>query len=291
VIESFKLKTIMSDLQNIYDKTKYLSIKYDSYFEAYEELLSKYRGKEITFVEVGVFNGGSLFMWRDYFGPQARIIGVDMNPASKVWESHGFEIHIGDQASQIFWHDFFRKVGSVDVFIDDGGHTNLQQITTVHCAVEHIRDGGVLIVEDVHTSYFKEFGNPWSRAFIGFAAKIVDGINSRSFALRTNRERYAKRVHSVSFFESIVALHINTVLCKKSVPTSNKGISQNASDFRYRGVMQSLLFSAKNKVANSEWWGPKIVSRAVVRLIDLLLLLYSRIEIIRHAKYWRDDVR
>jgi hypothetical protein len=230
-------------------------------------------------------------MWRDYFGPQARIIGVDMNPASKVWESHGFEIHIGDQASQIFWSDFFRKVGSVDVFIDDGGHTNLQQITTVHCAVEHIKDGGVLIVEDVHTSYFKEFGNPWSRAFIGFTAKIVDGVNSRSFALRTNRERYAKRVHSISFFESIVALHINTALCKKSVPTSNKGISQNASDFRYQGVMQSLLFSAKNKVASSEWGGPKIVSRAVVRLIDLVLLLYSRIEILRHIKYWRDDVR
>jgi hypothetical protein len=181
-------------------------------------------------------------------------------------------------------------VGSVDIFIDDGGHTNLQQIATVHCAVEHIRDGGVLIVEDVHTSYFKEFGNPWSRAFIGFAAKIVDGINSRSFALRINRERYAKRVFSVSFFESIVALHINAALCKKSVPTSNKGISQNASDFRYQGVMQSLLFSAKNKLASNEWKGLKFISRAVIRLIDLVLLLYSRLEIIRHAKYWRNDV-
>jgi hypothetical protein len=281
----------MSDLRNIYDKTKYLSIKYDSYFHAYEQLLSKYQGKEITFVEVGILNGGSLFMWREYFGPKARIIGVDMNPASKMWESHGFEIHIGDQASQIFWRDFFQKVGSVDVFIDDGGHTNLQQITTVHCAVEHIRDGGVLIVEDVHTSYFKEFGNPWSRAFIGFAAKIVDGINSRSFALRTNRERYAKRVHSVSFFESIVAFHINTALCKKSVPTSNLGISQNASDFRYQGVMQSFLFQVKNKAAANELGMPEIVSRALVRLIDLVLLLYSRLEIIRHAKYWGNDVR
>jgi len=231
LLEPVLLKITMSDLRKIYDKTKYLSIKYDSYFDAYGELLSKYRGKEITFVEVGIFNGGSLFMWRDYLGPQARIIGVDLNPASKMWESHGFEIHIGDQASQMFWRDFFQKVGPVDIFIDDGGHTNLQQITTVHCAVEYVRDGGVLIVEDVHTSYFREFGNPWSRAFIGFAAKIVDGINSRSFALKTNRERYAERVHSVSFFESIVAFHINSALCKKSVPTSNQGISQNASDF------------------------------------------------------------
>lgn len=281
----------MSDLRKIYYETKYLSIKYDSYFDAYEELLSKYRGKAITFVEVGIFNGGSLFMWREYFGPQARIIGIDLNPAAKMWENHGFEIHIGDQASETFWSDFFKKVGPVDVFIDDGGHTNLQQIATLHCAVEHVRDGGVLIVEDVHTSYFREFGNPWSRSFAGFAAKIVDGVNSRAFALRTTRERYAQRVHRVSFFESIVALHVNAALCKKSVPISNQGITQQASDFRYQGAVQSFLFSLKNKAAANAWGLPRIVSRVLVRAVDIVLLLHSRIELVRHAKYWRDDVR
>lgn len=281
----------MSDLRKIYDKTKYLSIKYDSYFDAYDELLSKYRGTEITLVEVGVFNGGSLFMWREYLGPKARIIGIDLNPSAKMWEEHGFEIHIGDQASEEFWREFFKKVGSVDVFIDDGGHTNLQQIATVHCAVEHIRDGGLLIVEDVHTSYFREFGNPWSRSFVNFASRIVDGVNSRAFALKTNRERYASRVHRVSFFESIVALHINASLCKKSVPTSNQGISQKASDFRYQGAVQSILFSLKNKVSESRSGVPRIFARVLHRGVDVVLSLMSRLEIVRHAKYWRRDTK
>jgi hypothetical protein len=282
---------LTSALKDIYDKVPYLSIKYDSYFDVYEELLSKYRGKEITLVEIGVFNGGSLFMWREYLGVKARIIGIDLNPSAKIWEKNGFEIYIGDQACEKFWIEFFNTVGSVDVLIDDGGHTNLQQITTVHCAVEHIRDGGLLIVEDVHTSYFREFGNPWSRSFVNFSSKIVDGINSRSFALKSIRERYTKRVHRISFFESVVALHINASLCKKSVPTTNNGISQKASDFRYQGAFQSIFFNLKNKKSDSQNKVFRLFKKILLRGIDFALFFISRVEILRHAKYWRQDVK
>jgi hypothetical protein len=280
----------VKSLLDAYRSSPSLSIKYDTYFPVYEELLSKYRGKDLVLVEVGVFNGGSLFMWREYFGPQARIIGIDLNPSAKIWEQHGFEIHIGDQASEEFWGAFFEKVGPVDVFIDDGGHTNLQQITTVHCGVGNIRDGGVLIVEDVHTSYFREFGNPWGRSFVGFASKIVDAVNSRAGALKTSRERYASRVHRVSFFESVVALHIDTKLCKKSSPTSNGGITQEASDFRYQGAIQSWLFSAKNSLSSYSGRASRRLSHVAIRGIDLLLLVLSRIELVRHARYWRRDI-
>ena len=280
-----------SSLKRIYDSVPYLSIKYDTYFPAYEALFQKYVGREITIVEVGVFNGGSLFMWREFFGPKARIIGIDLNPSARMWEQHGFEIHIGDQAREEFWREFFETVGPVDVFIDDGGHTNLQQIVTLHCAVEHIRDGGLLIVEDVHTSYFREFGNPWSRSFIRFVSKVVDAVNSRAAALKTSRERYARRVHRISFFESIVALHIDSNLCKKSVPTSNGGITQMAADFRYQGVLQSWLFFKKNGLSVKAAGLTGLLSRITIRGIDLLLLILSRAEGIRYARYWRGDIK
>jgi hypothetical protein len=282
---------MVNNLIDAYKKSPSLSIKYDTYFPVYEEILSKYRDKEITLVEVGVFNGGSLFMWREYFGAKARIIGVDLNPDAKIWEQHGFEIFIGDQASEIFWRQLFDTIGPVDVLIDDGGHTNLQQIATVHCAIEHIRDGGVLIIEDVHTSYFREFGNPWGRSFVGFASKIIDAVNSRAAALKTRRERYANRVHQVSFFESIVALHVNTKLCKKSSPTSNGAITQNASDFRYQGAIQSALFSVKNNLSVQKGGVSSQLSRLAIRGIDLLLLVLSRLELARHARYWRADIK
>ena len=63
--------------------------------------------KKITFVEVGVFGGGSLFMWINFFGKQARIIGIELNPEAKKWEKDGFEIFIGDQSDPDFWTDFW----------------------------------------------------------------------------------------------------------------------------------------------------------------------------------------
>ena len=58
-----------------FKKSKYLSIKHKNYFYIYDNLFEKYRNKNITFVEIGIFSGGSLFMWRDFFGKKARIIG------------------------------------------------------------------------------------------------------------------------------------------------------------------------------------------------------------------------
>ena len=79
-----------------YNKSPYRSIKHTSYFEAYDDLFKQYINKNITFEEIGVLGGGSLFMWRDFFGPNARIIGIDLNPNAKIWESKGFEIFICD---------------------------------------------------------------------------------------------------------------------------------------------------------------------------------------------------
>ena len=96
-----------------YLKSPYKSIKHSTYFEIYDELFSRYRNEKITFVEIGVLGGGSLFMWREFFGPQARIIGIDLNPNAKKWEEHGFEIYIGSQSDKDFWSKFINDIGPV----------------------------------------------------------------------------------------------------------------------------------------------------------------------------------
>jgi hypothetical protein len=237
ITPSLQSQSINSKLRlfEIYSRTPYLSIKYDSYFQVYEQVFSQYVDKEITFVEVGIYNGGSLFMWREYFGPRARIIGIDLNPAARQWESHGFEIFIGSQSDPEFWRDFYAKVGRVDVLLDDGGHTNRQQIITVHESLPHIKDGGVLLVEDVHASYMREFGNPSGYSFINFAKHLVDGVNSRAGSVAKARNDYAQRVYAVSFYESIVVLHVDSTRCFPGKFTSNGGISADREDFRLQG--------------------------------------------------------
>jgi hypothetical protein len=221
------------DIYKAYKKSPYLSYKHSAYFQVYEELLSKYRGKNITFVEVGVLNGGSLFMWRDYFGPQARIIGLDFNPLAKRWEKDGFEIHIGSQSNPAFWTNFYQSVGMIDVLLDDGGHTNEQQIVTTYHSIPFIKDDGILIVEDVHASYLKDFGNPSRYSFINYAKLFVDGVNARFPGVDIKRSTFKDAVYSVSFYDSIVSFSIDRTKCFISSWTSNNGKSLEAEDYRH----------------------------------------------------------
>jgi hypothetical protein len=274
-----------SKLKEIYEDVPYLSIKYDTYFPVYEALLQRYVDCEVTVVEVGVFNGGSLFMWRKFFGAKARIIGIDLNPDAREWEKHGFEIYIGDQSSDAFWANLFQKIGKVDVLIDDGGHTNRQQIITSHFAIQNINDGGLLVVEDVHTNYFREFGNPSRYSFMNFAYLIVDSINSRAYALRPIYVKYSSRVYSVSFFESLVAFHIDSRLCKQSQPTSNNGANRGVTDFRYQDALSNALFLFKNRFASSG----SISARIVKRCVDILQSFLTAAELFHYKKYFKDN--
>ena len=221
------------EIYKAYLQSPYLSLKHSSYFQVYEELLERYRNQDITFVEVGVLNGGSLFMWRHFFGPKARIIGIDFNPLAKRWEADGFEIHIGSQSDPQFWKSFFNSVGMVDVLLDDGGHTNEQQIVTTHESIPFIKDGGLLIVEDVHASYFKDFGNPSKYSFINYAKLFIDGINGRFPGVNVVQNIFRDAVYSAHFYDSIVAFNIDRSKCFTSSWTSNEGKTFEAEDYRH----------------------------------------------------------
>lgn len=213
-----------------FNKSKYRSIKLSSYFSAYDALFSKYIGKPITFLEIGVLGGGSLFMWRDFFGDNARIIGVDLNPGAKKWEKYGFEIYIGDQCDENFWRQLLAEVGEIDVVLDDGGHTYAQQIITFESLISSIRDGGVLVVEDTHTSYMLGYGIK-SYSFIEYAKLLADRINKRFSGLSSACDE--RRVWSIRFFDSMVAFDINRKEQIASTIVDNNGHDDKAIDYLY----------------------------------------------------------
>ena len=167
----------MSRTLELFYQAEKLSSKYKKYFYVYDKIFEKFRDKKITFVEVGVLNGGSLEIWKKYFHKDSRIIGIDLNPKCKQFEEKGIEIFIGDQSSEIFWDDFFKKVGKVDILLDDGGHTNLQQIMTITKSIKNVNNNGIIVTEDTHTSYMPKFGNPSKYSYINFAKKLIDDVN------------------------------------------------------------------------------------------------------------------
>lgn len=207
-------------------------IKHLNYFDIYDELLSKYVGKEFTFVEVGVLDGGSLFMWRNFFGRNARIIGIDLNPGAKRWEEEGFEIFIGDQSNKLFWEDFYRKVGMIDVLLDDGGHMNDQQTVTVLASLPNIKDGGILMVEDTCTSFMK-FDSFKKYSFISHMKREIDSLHSRSPELDYLDSGFTDKVHSVTFFENICVINVDGTKSLKNARVVNNGTKVDAKDYRY----------------------------------------------------------
>lgn len=236
-----------------FHKSKYYSTKWKNYFLIYDELLQKYVNKSITFVEIGILDGGSLKMWKSFFGSRARIIGIDLNPKAKKFAEKGIEIYIGDQSKDKFWKEFFNEVGKVDIILDDGGHTNAQLITTTINCIPKIKNQGILIIEDTHTSYLKEFGNPSKYSFINFSKKIVNDINYRFPGLGNYKYSLNKYVYSIQYFESITVFNINKNLCKKNQITNNKGIKSNNLDYRYGENKFVKKFQSDNKFWNNNF--------------------------------------
>ena len=223
-------------------KSPYESRKHTTYFDSYDHFFDRYRGKEITFLEIGILDGGSLFMWRDFFGKQARIIGVDLNPEAKKWEKEGFEIFIGSQSDEKFWKDFIDEVGEIDIVLDDGGHTYSQQIITTESLLPSIKDGGILVIEDTHTSYMKGFGD-LNFSFIEYIKELIDKINMRYGGFY--KEKSEDRFWSIEVVESIVAFKINKKATKLvSKPTYNFGSSFATKDFKYDD--KNALMSVQN---------------------------------------------
>lgn len=180
-------------------------LKWDHYFEIYDRHFSRYRNKRMTMMEVGVYSGGSLPMWRWYFGETSRIIGVDIEPACKVYAKDGIDILIGDQESREFWSQVKKSHAPIDVFLDDGGHTPEQQMVTLEEMLPHLALGGTYMIEDIH-------GN--ANCFTSFLNGLVSRLNQAAGSDQNNehlRGGLQKVVHSVHFYPFVCVIEKHAV--------------------------------------------------------------------------------
>jgi len=182
--------------------------KWMHYFDIYDRHFSPYRKRPVTVLEFGVSHGGSLQMWKKYFGRKARIIGVDIDPRCKELTEPQVEVIIGDQEDRTFLRSLRDQIGPIDVVIEDGGHTMTQQINTFEEIWPGVRNGGVFLIEDLHTSYWDNYGGGVRRpgTFIEYAKNLVDQMNawhSRDKDLLAVDE-YSKSIRGMHVYDSIV---------------------------------------------------------------------------------------
>lgn len=202
----------MNDLKKYFiENEKNLINKWDHYFEIYDRHFSKYRNKEIVILEVGVSHGGSLQMWKEYFGSKVKIYGVDINPDCKKLEEEQIEIIIGSQDDRDFLQKLRKQIPKIDILIDDGGHTMKQQIITFEELFPHIRiDGGVYLCEDLHTSYWKDYGGGYKKydTFIEYSKNFIDYINAWHSLEEhlLNVDSFTRSTHSLHYYDSILVV-------------------------------------------------------------------------------------
>jgi cephalosporin hydroxylase len=126
----------------------------------YHSLLSHVREAPLRLLEIGLYNGGSLRMWREYL-PNATLHGIDVDRRTLAYELEipGTKVRLVDQADARALRAFVDELGgSYDVIVDDGGHTMEQQIVSFEVLFPHVVSGGIYVIEDLGTSYFVQYG-------------------------------------------------------------------------------------------------------------------------------------
>lgn len=198
-------------LEQLFDKTDKPSTKWSGYFDVYEKHVSKFIGKAPKILEIGVLGGGSIELWLEYFGEGTKVIGVDIDERCLSYKYNGdAQIVMGDQNSVDFWQNFLSKNSDFDIIIDDGSHIMAHQVTTLQQTFPHLREGGVYICEDTHTSYWPNWSGDYGKedTFLSYSKSVTDIVNQQHFKAKIDEKvlKTFNNLYSVAFYNSMVVL-------------------------------------------------------------------------------------
>jgi hypothetical protein len=151
---------------------------YDRYFAPFRDRRS---GRPLRFLEIGVSGGGSLALWRKYFGEDAIIFGVDIDEKCRALDSVcGASVRIGSQDDEAFMRSVVSEMGGeVDIVLDDGSHITNHVNRSFDILFPLVADGGVYMVEDLHTSYWPNYGGGYRKpgTFIERTKQLIDEMH------------------------------------------------------------------------------------------------------------------
>ena len=180
--------------------------KWVHYLDLYDRHFGPYRSSKPTFMEIGVQNGGSMEMWRRYFGDEAVIFGIDVDPACANNVSPPNQVRIGSQADPAFLKSVLAEMGRPDIVLDDGSHIARHQRESFRVLFPALKEGGLYVIEDTHTAYWPgshEGGLRRKGTAIEFVKRMVDDMHAwyhRGATLTSAKTE----VGGIHFYDSII---------------------------------------------------------------------------------------
>ena len=243
----------MSQLKRYFESnSKNLIFKWSHYFEIYENHFNRFKNKDIVIVEVGVYHGGSLQMWKEYFGSNARIYGIDIDERCKQFEEDNIKIFIGSQSDIEFLRKLKNEIPKIDILIDDGGHFMSEQIILFEELFDHIGEDGIYLCEDTHSSYMLKKGGGHKRngTFIEYTKNFIDQLNAyhsrQSKRLIVNR--FTESVHSIHYYDSVFVIEKRKKEKPFIVKSGNKVFKENSEVKLYKRSLRKRLVELINVV-------------------------------------------
>jgi hypothetical protein len=132
------------NLRSLIDKRMTDKDTLHSYLDTYENLFKDKRETATNILEIGIAEGGSLNLWRDYFN-NAHIYGIDI--ADKRFNDVDRITCLFNTNASLFNTEYFKD--KFDIIIDDGSHNLTDQCVFIEKYLPLLKDDGILIIEDV----------------------------------------------------------------------------------------------------------------------------------------------
>ncbi|MEL7432119.1 MAG: class I SAM-dependent methyltransferase [Chlamydiota bacterium] len=160
---------------------------YHDYMRVYSKYFASLRNQPIKFLEIGILHGQSVQFWERYF-PKGTLHFIDSSFDRIDYFSTRSTYHLADQANALDLRKVMKDSGGdFNIIIDDGGHVANQQITSFLELFPHVKSGGMYIIEDLHTSYWKNYGGsdagsaespiPGEKSAITFLQGLIHDLN------------------------------------------------------------------------------------------------------------------
>ena len=190
---------------------KYPSSKNISGFiQLYEQYFTPFRDSKINILEIGVDNGDSLRIWREFFS-KANICGIDID--KKNFKINNTNILQGDQSDVNFLKSLVSEYKKFDIIIDDGSHQAKHIIASFNYLFNYLSNNGLYVIEDLQTSYIPRYGGSRinlkkKKSSMNFIKSLTDSINYE----KNNRPFFKKNkfdglIKSINFYQNIVFIY------------------------------------------------------------------------------------
>ena len=224
------------------------------FLKCYEPVLAKFVDKEIKLLELGIFKGGSLLLWRDYF-PQGTIAGIDIRIPENFTGGERIKVFKGSQADTGLLTRVANEVapGGFDIIIDDASHIgSLSKTTFWHLFENHLKPGGIYAIEDWGTGFFGDFPDgkkykPRNRVTSAVLNQITNITNSKN-RIPINIPYRSHKYGMVGFIKELVDEQGASDMTKGSY----KGHPTRASKFEQMIITSKVVFVIKATEDDSE---------------------------------------